>query len=127
MYLFLLRWVFTATHKFPLVAMLGLLAAVASLDATCRLESTGTIVVAHRLSCSEACGLFPRPGIEPVFLDWQVVSWPLGHQGSAYCFVLFCLERKKKKGTRLESSKDHQHFRKKRAIRTEERKIFFVT
>ena len=30
------------------------------------LWSTGSIVVAHRLSCSVACGIFPDPGIKPV-------------------------------------------------------------
>lgn len=46
MYVFLLHWVFTAAHKFSLVAMLGLLVAVASLDATRRLESTGPVAAA---------------------------------------------------------------------------------
>ena len=31
------------------------------------LGTQASVVVAHRLSCSSACGIFPRPGIEHVF------------------------------------------------------------
>ena len=31
------------------------------------LGTQASAVVAHRLSCSAACGIFPRPGIEHVF------------------------------------------------------------
>lgn len=91
-----------------------------------RLESTGPVAAAWETSCSEACGLFPRPGIEPMFLDWQVVSWPLGHQESSYCFVLFRKEEKER-GTRLESSKDHQHFRKRKQLEERNEKYFLIT
>ena len=46
------------------------------------LESTGSIVVAHKLSCSEACGIFLDQGLNPCLLHWQVDSLPLSHQGS---------------------------------------------
>ena len=45
-----------------------------------RLQSTGSVVVAHELSCSTACGLFPDQGQNP--LHWQEDSLPLSHQGS---------------------------------------------
>lgn len=73
MYVFLLHWVFTAALSF-LSFVLGLLVAVAPLDATALELESRRPSSWHELSCSEACGLFPRPGIEPMFLDWQVVS-----------------------------------------------------
>ena len=41
-------------------------------------------VVAHGLSCSEACGIFPDQGLNPCFLHWQADSLLLSHQGSSY-------------------------------------------
>ena len=38
----------------------------------------GLVAVAHRLSRSEACGIFPDQGSNP----WQEDSLPLSHQGS---------------------------------------------
>ena len=46
-----------------------------------RLQSTGSIVVAHRLSCPEACRIFQDQGSNPWLLHWQVNSLPLSHQG----------------------------------------------
>ena len=51
-----------------LVVVWGLLVAMVSLVAASRLWSTGLIIVVQGLSCSEACGIFPEPGIEPVYL-----------------------------------------------------------
>ena len=42
----------------------------------------GLVVVAHGLSCSEACGIFPNQGSNPCPLLWQVDSPTLTHQGS---------------------------------------------
>ena len=39
-------------------------------------------IVAHGLSCSTACGIFPDQGSNPCPLHWQVDSQPLCHQGS---------------------------------------------
>ena len=47
-----------------------------------RLQSSGSIVVTHGLSCSEACGVFPDQGLNPCLLNWQVNFLPLSHQGS---------------------------------------------
>ena len=49
---------------------------------------TGSVVVAHGLSCSVACGIFPNQGLNPCPLHWQADSQPLCHQGSP--IVLFC-------------------------------------
>ena len=38
--------------------------------------------MAHRLSSSAACGIFPDQGSNPCPLHWQADSQPLRHQGS---------------------------------------------
>ena len=40
------------------------------------------MVVAHGLSCSVACGIFPNQGSNPCPLHWQADSQPLCQQGS---------------------------------------------
>ena len=42
----------------------------------------GSVVVAHRPSCSAACGIFPDQGLNPCPLHQQADSQPLCHQGS---------------------------------------------
>ena len=42
----------------------------------------GSAIVAHRPSCSAACGIFPDQGLNPCPLHWQADSQPLRHQGS---------------------------------------------
>ena len=42
----------------------------------------GSVVVAHGLSCSVACGIFPDQGSNPCPLHRQADSQPLCHQGS---------------------------------------------
>ena len=49
---------------------------------------TGSVVVAHGLSCSAACGIFPDQGSNPCPLHWQADSQPLRHQGSRYFFFI---------------------------------------
>ena len=48
----------------------------------------GSVVVAHGLSCSAACGIFPDQGSNPCPLHWQADSPPLRHQGSPYICIL---------------------------------------
>ena len=43
---------------------------------------SGSVVVAHWLSCSKARGIFPGQRVNPRPLHWQRDSYPLGHQGS---------------------------------------------
>ena len=54
------------SRGYPLVVQLGLLSVVSSLVAQAlykhRLESTDSVGVAHGLSCSAACGIFPDQG-----------------------------------------------------------------
>ena len=38
------------------------------------LQSAGSVVVAHRLSCSAACGIFQDQGANPCPLHWQADS-----------------------------------------------------
>ena len=42
----------------------------------------GSVVVAHGLGCSAACGIFPDQGLNPCPLHQQADSQPLRHQGS---------------------------------------------
>ena len=111
LFVFLLHWVFVAarglclvatSRGYSLVAVRGLLIAVASLIAEQGLYSVQASVVAahglsscgswapkHRLnsvapglSCPTACGVFPDQGSNPCLLHWQADSLPLSHQGS---------------------------------------------
>ena len=85
-------WAFSSCGEQGLlfVAVRGLLIAVASLVAEHGLQvpglqqlwHMGSVVVAHGLSCSVACGGLPGPGLKPMSLHWQVDSYPLCHQGS---------------------------------------------
>ena len=46
------------------------------------LQSTGSIVGVHGLSCSEACGIFPDQGSNPCVLHWQANYLLLTYKGS---------------------------------------------
>ena len=66
--------------------MLGLSLVVASmgfssLQNTCS-RRVDSVVVAHGLSCSTACGIFLDQGSNPCPLHQQADSYPLYHQGS---------------------------------------------
>ena len=39
-----------------------------------------SVVLAYRLSCSVACGIFPNQGLNLCLLQWWVGSLPLSHQ-----------------------------------------------
>ena len=45
-------------------------------------QSTGSVVVEHRPSCSSACGILLHQGSNLSFLHWQTDSLPLSHQGN---------------------------------------------
>ena len=57
----------------------------------------GSVVVAHGLSCSVACGIFPDQGSNPCSLHWQADSQPLRHQGSPP--MVFLLQQPKETKT----------------------------
>ena len=93
-YLFILFlwlcWVFISERGLSLVAASGghssSRCAGLSLSHPLLLRSTssrraGSVVVAHGLSCSAACGIFPDQGSNPCPLHWQADSQPLRHQG----------------------------------------------
>ena len=54
------------------------------------LWSTGSIVVAHRFSCSAAYGICPNQGSNPCLLHWQGDSLPLSQQGNPPSFKHAC-------------------------------------
>ena len=84
---------------YSLVAVHGLLIAVASL-VVCGAQASVVVAhglvscglrvlehglsscVAHRLSCSTVCGIFPGQGSNLCPLHWQMNSYPWSHQGS---------------------------------------------
>ena len=83
-----------ASGGYSVVAVCRLLIAVAS---SCRTQALGhagfsiyrfgvlehsLVVVAHRLRCSAARGIFLDNGLNMCLLHWQVDSLPLSHQGS---------------------------------------------
>ena len=49
---------------------------------------TGSVIVAHRPSCSAACGILPDQGSNLCPLHWQADSQPLRHQGSPAPYFL---------------------------------------
>ena len=65
------------------------------------LQSTGSTLVVHGLSCSVECGILRGQGSNPSLLHWQADSLPLSHQGSLtlgllcniqdYKYLLLCL------------------------------------
>ena len=88
---FWLCWVFISVRGLSLVAASGGHSSSRcvglSLSWPLLLRSTGSrcadsVIVAHGLSCSAACGIFPDQGSNPCPLHWQADSQPLRHQGS---------------------------------------------
>ena len=80
---FWLRWVLVAVCGLSLVAVSGGYSSSQctglSLSWPLLLRSTGSrragsVVVAYRLSCSVACGIFPDQGSNPCPLHWQADS-----------------------------------------------------
>ena len=89
-------WVFVSVQGLsPVAASRGHFSsrgAGLSLSRPLLLQSTGSrragsVVVAHGLSCSVACGIFPDQGSNPCPVHWQADSQPLSHQGSRICFL----------------------------------------
>ena len=94
---FWLCWVFVSVRGLSLVVASGghssSRCAGLSLSRPLLLWSTGSrragsVVVAHRPSCSAACGIFPDQGSNPFPLHWQADSQPLRHQGSPMPFLM---------------------------------------
>ena len=58
-----------------------------------QLQHEGSAVVAHGLSCSEACGIFPGQGLNSCPLHWQADSQALDHKGSPRFIFNLCVYR----------------------------------
>ena len=69
-----------------------------------RLWSTGSLVLAHWLSCFTACGIFPDWGLNPRLLHWQADSLSLSQQRSpkmSVILILSCTQHLGQNYTRL--------------------------
>ena len=84
-------WVFVSVRRLSPVAASGghssLRCTGLSLSRPLLLWSTGSrrtgpAIVAHRPSCSAACGIFPDQGSNQCPLHWRADSQPLCHQGN---------------------------------------------
>ena len=79
----------------PLTAAASLLAGLslqcpASAAVARRLQGTGSIFVAHGLSCPVARGIFLNQGSNLCLLYWQADSLPCSHKGSPpFVFLMF--------------------------------------
>ena len=72
-----------------LVAEHGLQGTQASIVAAHGLQSAGSVVVVHRLSCLSARGFFLDQGLNLCPLCWEVDSSPLDHQRSLIQFLKY--------------------------------------
>ena len=86
-----------ASGHVSLAVVPGFVTAVASLvehrlqaQGVQQVQHVGSVVVAPRLSCSEAYGIFPDQGSNPCPWRWQVDSLPLSHKGSPPCVSVNC-------------------------------------
>ena len=78
-----LPWVFAAARCFSGCRSRGYPGGgVPSSMRSLSLRSTGSVVVAHGLSCPVVLGIFPAQGWNLCLLHWQADSLPLSHQGS---------------------------------------------
>ena len=116
-FFFWLFWVFLAECRLSLVAVsgdcsslqcvgllwwilllqsMGLQGMQASVVAAPQVQNTGSVLVAHGLSCLVVCGIYPDQGSNPCPPDWQVGSYPQCHQGSPVkSFLGVCTNGKK--------------------------------
>ena len=117
-----LHWVFIAAHGLSLVAVSGgysllwctgfslrwllLLRSMgsrrtgfsscgarASVVVTRGLWSTGSVVAAHGISCSVACGIFPDQSSNPCPLHWQAILNHCTTREVPHCVVLTCISQ----------------------------------
>ena len=80
---------FSLVRGATLVTVCGFFIAMVSLVAEHELwGKRASLVVAHGLSCSSVCGIFPDQGSNLCLLHRQAVSLLLSHQGSPSYWVL---------------------------------------
>ena len=77
---------------YSLLVVHGLHVEVASLVADHGLQSTGSALVVHRLSCSKACGIFLDQGSNPWLLYSQVILYHLATREA--CISLLKIKKK---------------------------------
>ena len=70
---FSLQWLLVAEHRLQAHGLQQLWC-MGSVDVARRLQTAGSVVVAHGLSCSVACGIFPDQAQNPCPLHWQADS-----------------------------------------------------
>ena len=79
---FWLHWIFVTVCRLSLVAASGA-SSIRCVGLSCQwlllLQSTGSAVEAHGVSCSAGGGIFPGQGLNPCLLHWQEDSQPLDH------------------------------------------------
>ena len=84
-FFFWLHWVFVAARGLSLVVAIRGFSSYSAWASHCGTQTLGiqaSVVVAHRLSCSVVCGIFPDRGLNPCLLHWQADFQPVDHQGS---------------------------------------------
>ena len=89
---FLLQWLLLLMSIGSRVHGLQQLQNMGSVVVACRSQSTSSVVVAHRLSCSSTCGVFPDQGSNPCPLHQQADSYltiPLGKSKYMNIFLNF--------------------------------------
>ena len=74
----------------------GLVIEVASPVVEHRLQNSGSVIMAHRFSSSEACGIFLDQGSNPCTMHWQVESYPLCHHRNPESLFLKLVKRQKR-------------------------------
>ena len=102
-------WAFSSWRRAGATLHCGARASHCGGSSCCRARALGaqaSVVVAHGLSCSVACGIFLDQGSNPCAPHWQADSQPLHHQGSPFfdffywslvdlqCCINFCCTAK---------------------------------
>ena len=88
---FVAAWAFSSCSERGLLFGYGARASHHSGFSGCRgwaLGAWASVVLAHGLSCSTACGILPDQGSNPCLLHWQVDSSPLDPQGNSWSLTL---------------------------------------
>ena len=83
---FFLQWLLIAEHGLGAQAAAVVACALSGCSLQ-TLQSAGSVVVARKLSCPMACGIFPRPGIERVSPAFQGGFLTTGPPGKPCSFL----------------------------------------
>ena len=86
-----LRWctrAFSSCREWGLLFVAGPEARLKRLSSSSSWSMQISVVVAHELSCSAACGIFLDQGSNPCPLHWQAFSYALHRLGSPHSSIL---------------------------------------